>query len=108
MNDQPIMVYVTAPSRQIATDLAKSAIERRLAACVNVLGEIASVYRWDEKVTEDTEIALIFKTTQGRLETLTQLLRDLHPYECPAIAAFPLTGGNPDFLAWIVTETGIP
>ena len=105
MNEPARLVYVTAPDKQSAMDLARSMVERRLAACANVLGPITSVYWWDGTVNTEGEVALIFKTVEGRLAALTEALRQDHPYECPCVVALPISGGNPDFLAWLAAET---
>lgn len=105
MTDQPTMVYVTAPDAAVAQDLARAMVERRLAACANILGPVTSVYWWDGKVNTEGEVALIFKTMASLVEELTQALRQRHPYDCPCVAALPIQGGNPAFLAWIAAET---
>lgn len=101
-----VFVYVTAPNLEEARKLARSAVEERLAACANVLGSIESYYYWEGKFESGTETALILKTSRGKVEALTERLRSLHSYSCPAIVALPIVGGHPDFLAWIRTEVG--
>ncbi|MCA1907563.1 MAG: divalent-cation tolerance protein CutA [Magnetospirillum sp.] len=105
MNDTAILVYVTAPDGEIAVALAKTMVEQRLAACANILGPITSVYWWDGKVNTEGEVGLILKTRQSLVPELTAALRQAHTYECPCVVALPITGGNPDFLAWIAAET---
>lgn len=105
MNDTAILVYVTAPDGETAVALAKTMVEQRLAACANILGPITSVYWWDGKVNTEAEVGLILKTRQSLVPELTAALRQAHPYECPCVVALPITGGNPDFLAWIAAET---
>lgn len=105
MNDTTVLVYVTAPDGETAAALAKTMVEQRLAACANILGPITSVYWWDGKVNTEGEVGLMLKTRQSLVPELTAALRQAHPYECPCVAALPISGGNPDFLAWIATET---
>lgn len=105
MNDAATLVYVTAPDGETAAALAKSMVEQRLAACANILGSITSVYWWDGKVNTEGEVGLMLKTRQSLVPELTAALRQAHPYECPCVVALPVTGGNPDFLAWIAAET---
>lgn len=105
MNDTTALVYVTAPDGETAAALAKSMVEQRLAACANILGPITSVYWWDGKVNTEGEVGLMLKTRQSLVPELTAALRQAHPYECPCVVALPVTGGNPDFLAWIAAET---
>ncbi|MCR6632177.1 MAG: divalent-cation tolerance protein CutA [Magnetospirillum sp.] len=99
------LIYVTAPNRDEALKLARLLVGERLAACANVLDPITSVYWWDGKVNEEPEVALVLKTTEGQVAALTERLRAAHPYDCPCVVSLPITGGNPDFLAWIAAET---
>ncbi|HHY47606.1 MAG TPA: divalent-cation tolerance protein CutA [Firmicutes bacterium] len=96
---------MTAASREQAMGLARSLVERRLAACVNILGEIGSYYWWNGKLCDEKEVALIAKTPANRLDELVTAVKDMHEYEVPAIIAIPAVGGNPDFLEWVVRET---
>jgi len=105
MNESTVLVYVTAPDGETAAALAKAMVERRLAACANILGPITSVYWWDGKVNTEGEVGLILKTRQSLLSDLTDALLQAHPYDCPCVVALPISGGNPDFLGWIAAET---
>lgn len=105
MSEQVQMVYVTAPDHAVAVALAEAVVGERLAACANIMGAITSVYWWDGKLNRDGEVAMIFKTTTAHVPALTARIRQIHPYECPCIVATPISGGNPDFLAWIAAET---
>ena len=96
-----VLVYITIGSREKAAELARNLVESCLVACVNVLGDVTSYYRWDGKLCEDGEVALIAKTSFGRLEDLVRRVKEVHDYEVPAIVAIPAIGGNPDFLAWV-------
>ncbi|MEE8393935.1 MAG: divalent-cation tolerance protein CutA, partial [Rhodospirillales bacterium] len=69
------------------------------------LGEIESVYRWKGEVCQDREVALIVKTTDRLVEKVVARIKELHSYDCPCVISIPITGGNPDFLDWIVSET---
>lgn len=102
---QAVFCYVTCPDRALAEDLARRLVEERLAACGNVLDGMRSVYRWEGKVEEASEAVLIVKTRAELVERVTARVRELHPYACPCVAALPVTGGNPDYLAWIAAET---
>ncbi|MBM3565604.1 MAG: divalent-cation tolerance protein CutA [Alphaproteobacteria bacterium] len=99
------LVYVTASSRDEALKIARTAVEERLAACANVLAPITSVYWWDGKVQEEGEVSFILKTRDDLVSTLTARIKALHSYSCPCVVAWPVTQGNPDFLAWIASET---
>lgn len=98
-------VYVTAPNRDAALDLAKTLVGERLAACANVMDGVQSVYRWEGAVVQDAEAVLILKTQKRLVEQLTQRIQGLHSYTCPCVVALDIQGGNPDFLKWIVDET---
>ena len=99
-------VYCTVPDEETARAIAHRIVEARLAACVNLLGPIHSVYRWEGKVEAADEWALIAKTVASSFRSLRDRIRALHPYDCPCIVALPVTGGWPAFLDWIRAETG--
>lgn len=99
------LVYITASSEEEALKIARDVVERRLAACANVLGKIRSVYWWQGAVQEEGEAALIVKTRVDLLDALTQRVKEIHSYTLPCIVALPIEGGNPAFLDWIDTET---
>jgi periplasmic divalent cation tolerance protein len=103
----PVLVYVTSASRDEALRIGRALVEERLAACANIYGEIRSIYRWEGQVQDDAEIVVILKTRAGLVERLSDRIRALHSYDCPCVVAVPITGGNPEFLAWIGAETGL-
>ncbi|MCU0894476.1 MAG: divalent-cation tolerance protein CutA [Rhodospirillales bacterium] len=96
-----VLVYVTAASRDHALLIGRQLVEERLAACVNVLGPIASIYRWEGEVCEDEEVAFIAKTRAELVPALSERVHDLHDYDTPCIVAVEIAGGNPEFLSWI-------
>lgn len=100
-----LSVYMTAASDDEADRLAAALVEERLAACVNILGTVRSVYRWRDAVQRDTETALVAKTRADLFDALAARVRDLHSYEVPCIVAWPISRGEPDYLSWIGTET---
>lgn len=104
-SDDPVQVTVTASSPEEAAQLARMAVDRRLAACVQVAGPITSTYRWEGEVTEATEWVCVFKTVAGRLDALSGAVRALHSYEVPEVLVTPVVGGDPDYLGWIVAES---
>ena len=101
-------VYVTTSDKAEAERIARTVVEECLAACANVLGSIQSVYRWEGKVCEDEEVALVLKTSDDRKAELIDRIKQLHSYDTPCIACMPITAGNPDFLKWIADETRQP
>jgi periplasmic divalent cation tolerance protein len=100
-----VQVTVTAPSAEEAERLATMAVERRLAACAQVSGPVTSTYWWEGKLSEATEWVCVYKTVARRLSELTAAVRSAHPYEVPEILVSPITGGDPDYLAWVEAET---
>ena len=99
------MVYVTAGSRAEAATIGRTIVEERLAACANVVPEIASYYWWEGAVREDSEASLILKTREELVEKVISRVKELHSYDCPCVVSFQIAAGNNDFLNWIVKET---
>ncbi|HAA91801.1 MAG: divalent-cation tolerance protein CutA [Rhodospirillaceae bacterium] len=99
------LVYVTASDKAEAEKIGRTAVEEKLAACANVLGGHMSIYRWQGEVQQDQEVGLLLKTMEGHVAALTERILALHSYDCPCVVTWPLTGGNPDFLAWIESES---
>lgn len=99
------LVYVTAPSPEEAERLARLAVEKRLAACANILPGMRSLYWWQGKLEQADETVLILKTTEALVPALTSALTAAHSYDCPCVVALPISQGNPDFLRWIADET---
>jgi periplasmic divalent cation tolerance protein len=97
-------IYMTASSKTEARKIGKALVESRLAACVNILDNMQSIYRWEEKVQEDAEVVLIAKTTDSLVAQLIDKVKSLHSYECPCIVSLPVSGGNPPFLDWVQDE----
>lgn len=100
-----LLVFCTCPDRESANSIAAELIERRLAACVNILPEVTSVFRWQGRVTHDSETLLLIKTAGARYAQLETALRYLHPYELPEIIAVDVTRGLPEYLHWLDAET---
>lgn len=97
------LLYCPCPSLDVATALGRFLVTERLAACVNILPEIRSIYRWEAQITESSECVLLVKTTTAQQEAATAALLARHPYDCPAILALPVTA-NPAFAAWAQEE----
>jgi periplasmic divalent cation tolerance protein len=96
-----LMVYVTAADEDEARRIAKALVAERLAACVNILGRIESVYHWEGEVQSATEVAFLAKSTEACFDVLAARIRELHSYELPCIVAVPLARGEAAFLDWI-------
>jgi periplasmic divalent cation tolerance protein len=102
---QAISVYIVAADMAAAERIAEALVDERLAACVNILGSVRSVYRWKGAVERADEVAMIAKTTQGRFESLAARMRALHSYDTPAIVAWPIVAGDAAYLDWIAVQT---
>ena len=100
-----LVVLCTCPDAEAAGRLAGGLVEHRLAACVNVLPGIRSIYRWQGAVTEDAEELMVIKTTQDRYRALEEWLNDQHPYDVPEIVALAVDDISADYLAWMETAT---
>lgn len=101
-----LLVLCTCP-RDAATALAEALVDRRLAACVNIVADVTSVYRWQERRETAAESLLLIKTQKRVYPQLEQTLRELHPYELPEIIAVSLTQGLTAYLDWINGNTGV-
>ena len=99
------LVITNLPDRESAGRLAHLLVEKRLAACVNILSPCRSVYRWKGKTEDAEEIPLLIKTARDRYAELEAAIRAAHPYELPEIIAVPLAGGLPAYLEWVEAET---
>ncbi|CAB1370925.1 divalent-cation tolerance protein CutA [Denitratisoma oestradiolicum] len=105
-----LLVITNLPDKDTAQALAALLVERRLAACVNILAPCVSVYRWQGTLERAEEVPLLIKTTRARYPDLEEAIRGAHPYELPEIIAVPVTQGLPGYLAWVAdeTDTGTP
>lgn len=106
--NQPLLVLTNVPEQELAQSLARALVDGGLAACVNILAPVASVYRWQGQVEHAVEIPLLIKTTQARYGEVEQAICRAHPYDVPEIVALPVAAGLPAYLAWIREETGQP
>jgi periplasmic divalent cation tolerance protein len=100
--EDAIVVFMTAANGEEATRLADLLIGAHLAACVQILPEMESVYRWEGKIERQSEILLIAKTTTAKLAELEREVRALHSYETPEIIAVPIIAGSSPYLAWLI------
>ncbi len=98
------MAYVTAPNREVARRIARTVVERRLAACAN-LWPIESRYWWKGALEESNEFVIVFKTRRSLLRKLIAAVRRVHPYEVPCIVTYPMGPALTEYLEWIDAET---
>lgn len=91
----------TVSKDEIARKLARSIVESRLGACVNIIGNIRSVYEWNSKIEEDEEFLLFIKTRKENVSALIDFIKKNHPYDVPELIELPILSGNDDYLKWI-------
>lgn len=99
------VVFSTFPSPDKAAEIARTLVDERLAACVNIVPSVRSIYRWQGQVCDETETLAIIKTSTERLAPLTARLTELHPYELPEVVAIAVTGGHEPYLSWVTDQT---
>lgn len=104
------IIYTTTPDRQTAETIAAALVEARLAACVNILPGLRSIYRWQGAIESSDEVALIVKTSAAAANSAVDRIRALHPSQTPAISALVVdeAATDPDFAAWVAAETPPP
>jgi periplasmic divalent cation tolerance protein len=105
--DETLLVLTNLPDRDTALKLAEALVQRRLAACVNVLAECTSVYRWKGAVENAQEVPLLIKSRSALYDELEAAINELHPYELPEIIAVPVVRGLAEYLAWVGEGTSI-
>jgi len=103
--DDVVLVYTTAASLVEAETIGADLVERRLAACVNILPHMRSIYRWKGVVERADEVVMIVKTVRRLVEPARQRFREAHSYETPAFLVIEAPGGDADYLAWLRAET---
>jgi periplasmic divalent cation tolerance protein len=102
-----IVVFVTAPSQEVGTTIATLLLEKKVAACVNIVPAVSSFYVWQGRPASDEEVLLIIKSQAALFEEeLLPAILAAHPYEVPEVIALPIVMGSPAYLAWIESETG--
>lgn len=102
---EPIVVLVTCGSEEEALKIANSLVADRLAACVNLISPVRSIYRWEEKIWDEREWILFIKTQKQRFEDLEKMVKSLHSYSVPEIIALPILEGASSYLNWLMEMT---
>ncbi|KAK2113525.1 hypothetical protein P7K49_007791 [Saguinus oedipus] len=99
--------FVTCPNEKVAKEIARAVVEKHLAACVNLIPQITSIYEWKGKIEEDSEVLMMIKTQSSLVPALTDFVRSVHPYEVAEVIALPVEQGNFPYLQWVhqVTES---
>lgn len=107
-NDKPVLVYSTFPSLEAAEAAGRELVEGRLAACVNILPGMTSIYRWEGAIARDAEVVMIVKTRASLADPLIDAMKALHTYTNPALVVVPILGGSAEYLRWLDEETADP
>lgn len=102
---EAVIAFSTIDSEKEAMKIARVLVEAHLAACVNIVPKVTSIYEWKGEVCEETELLLMIKTQQNRIEELKATLGEIHPYEVPEFVVLPITDGLPDYLNWVFANT---
>lgn len=105
LQPEEIVTFITAPSEDEAVKIARSLVEARLAACANIVRNIRSIYTWQGKVEDDTEVLMIVKTRKSLFDALSAKVREIHSYDVPEIIALPIVDGSDDYLKWLKEST---
>ena len=102
------LVLCTCPDAKVAARIGEALVDKRLAACVTLVPQLTSIYRWQGQIHQDAEVLLLIKTDAAHLDSLEETLHRLHPYEVPEIIALPIVAGSKSYLEWIDEETKQP
>lgn len=107
-NDKSVLIYSTFPSPEAAEAVGRELVERRLAACVNILPGMTSIYRWESAIVRDSEAVMIIKTRASLSGRVIDEVKTRHPYTNPALVVLPITDGSADYMRWLMGETTAP
>ena len=105
IKDTLCLVYITVGSIKEANFIGRILVEKELVACVNILSDMISIYKWEGEIEEGVEVVIIAKTCKELIPRIIKTVKKIHSYTCPCILELPILGGNSDFLSWIRTET---
>ena len=105
MDDTYLVVLVTVPSREVGREVANKLVDKRLAACVNLVPGVVSIYRWQGKLEEDDELLLVIKTRASHFKRLAAEIKKMHPYDLPEVIGLPIVQGSQEYLTWLGGET---
>lgn len=100
-------IYITTKNKEEARKIGRELVENKLAACVNIIDNMNSIYWWKGEIQDDTETVLIAKTKEGLVQELIKKVKEMHSYDCPCIVSLPIKSGNKEYLKWIEKNTKI-
>ncbi|XP_031832978.1 cutA divalent cation tolerance homolog [Nomia melanderi] len=95
------VAYVTVPTQEVAKKLAHGLVKNKLAACVNIIPGLTSIYEWKNEINEDSELLMMIKTRTDTVDALTKYVKDNHPYEVCEVISLPIQNGNEEYLQWV-------
>lgn len=102
-----IVVLTTVNSEEMGSNIARELVDRRQAACVNIIPSVRSIYRWRGEICEDKELILVIKTQRGNLSAVERIIKEISDYDCPEIIALPVVAGSRDYLEWLDSSMSI-
>lgn len=103
--DQPIVILITAPSSAVAQQIAQALLEHHLAACVNLIPAVQSLYHWEGQLQKDEEVLMLVKSRSALFQSrIISLVRQYHPYQLPELIVLPIVDGFPPYLEWLLRE----
>jgi periplasmic divalent cation tolerance protein len=102
--NRTVVVFITTPNVRVSRRIARTLVKERLAACVNIVGNVTSIYRWNGKVEQALEHLLLAKTTAARFLALKRRVKSLHPSAVPEIVSIPIQSGSSAYLSWVVSS----
>lgn len=100
-----LIALSTFPNAEVAAAIARQLVESKLAACVNLIPSVRSIYTWEDEVCDETEVLAVIKTARERLEAVRAAILAEHPYECPEVIALDVDGGHQPYLDWVMAMT---
>jgi len=103
-----VLVLTTVPSSDVGEEVGRALVDAGLAACVNVLPPMVSIYRWKGALQRDLECQVVIKTVRARVDDVQARVSELHPYDLPEFLVIPVEGGDPAYLAWVASESTDP
>ena len=102
-----MLVYITVPSLDVGENIARILVGEKLAACVNIVPGITSIYSWQDAIEQDNELLLIVKTRNANFDRLSSTVEKIHPYDVPEIIGVPIGASSKAYLAWMDSETNL-
>ena len=102
---KPVVVLITAPDEEAAARIARALVEESLAACVNIVRGVRSVYSWHGKINDEAECLLVVKTDNALWEGLCRKVKEMHSYQVPEVIALPIIEGLPEYISWLEDAT---